>query len=38
MFSSVVEGDVKKLDGTKVEEEEEEIDILSDFQERMVQS
>ena len=34
----VVEGDVKKPDGSKVEEEEEEIDILSDFQERMVQS
>jgi hypothetical protein len=31
------EGDITKSDGTK-QEEEEEIDVLADFQERMTQS
>lgn len=31
-------GNISKADGTKQAEEEEQIDILADFQERMTQS
>jgi hypothetical protein len=38
LFFFCFQGDVTKVDGTKQEEEEEQIDILADFQERMTQS